>query len=311
MTSSEGSSWRVGTPLSTELTPTAVIARPDGAGLVLGYLEGSLHERRARAVLVDVTGAETSVVDAPGWFVSGQAEGDSVVALRGRAGPVFDLWRSDDFGRTWRDPLPCSAASLTRVCPMGGGEVWALGAETLGRWKGDAWQSIEPPAHIDHIDPIDHTRDRLFAIAGVPVLATPKGLHLWREARQAWGHRSVDGAHVRGMSFPFIATTAADGAVRLGRLEDAWVEWLGEVKGGADVANLSFARWDGDGNRAVQLLLVPKEQGRGLVLVRSAPQGGLVTEKLAIPHASWADISGARGVLGLTLDRRPLQSGPS
>lgn len=312
MTSSEAASsgWRLGPRLPSHLTPCTVLAHDDGSGLVFGYVEAAnLSQRRAHAVRISAGGQGTLALDLEGWFVAAFANGNDVVAVRARPGPVFDRLRSRDGGATWSAPTPGAATSVTQVVATGPDETWVLGANCLGRWRGDRWEDMPPPS------PMDHTRVRLFNAGGTALLATPSGLYLWREARGAWGLRGLDGAHVRGMASPFVAARGPGGNLRIGRLEMFWVDWIGELHGDADVAALAWAPWrrdDPTSALAVQLLLVPHapDVHPGLILVRSAPSGGFVVEQISVPpDASWAGVSGARGVLALTVDRRPLQCG--
>jgi hypothetical protein len=235
-------------------------------------------------------------------------EGAASTGRHALPGPRFTLLRLHAPSATWQAPLSTPATSLTSICGLGPAETWALGAEHLGRWRAGTWEDIAPPA------PIDHRSDRLFALDGGAVLATRRGLHLWRDAQSGWGHRDVDGIHVRGLASPFIAARGAGGAVRIGRLDGAWVDWLGQVQGGADVVRFTWAPWPGvlSARRAMQLLLVPHdtEAHQGLVLVRSQPGGGFAVMRLSVPpDGAWAGVAGAAGLLAISADRRPIQLG--
>ena len=308
--STEPEGWRIGGQLPAALTPTVVLAGSDGSGLVCGWwgsLAGPLAERRLRVHRVSASGAAEQVLDDDGWVAAGHRRGDRVALLQVRPGPTWFLRLSDDGGWTWTEAQATAAASLSHVHLLDGGEVWGLGARVLGRWTPTGWEEIDVP--VDQLDPHRH---RLAGAGSTPVLLGPHGLLLWREATRTWASRRAGGAHVRALSGSYVAARGSQGAVRLGRLSEAWVEWLGAVEGGADVAAMVQAPWSTSGPLALQLLLVPGDPTRtpGLVLVRSLPEGGLAVERLKLPSSpGWVGISGPRGVLAVTLDRRLLQSG--
>jgi hypothetical protein len=203
----------------------------------------------------------------------------------------------------WVELGEIPAQSVTSALIMGPDEVWLLGADTLIRWKMGEFEAVSAPGRRDS------TRDRLFRVGEQLVLGTPAGLFLSRDDGQRWGHRNVDGAHVRALAFPYLAAVH-DGRVRLGRLEGAFVEWLGEVTDPGDPLSMGWtARPSG---AAMQLALVPDDPAAhpGLALAASHPDGGFVTSLLALPpNEAWLSVAGDKGALALTETRRILQAG--
>lgn len=300
MTSSDRA-WRFGAGHLGDLTPEQVIAQPDGSGWVFGWRGGpaaALGERTGVIVRVDAAGQVTTTWEGAGWVRAGSIGPGAGFAVVGHPGPRFSLLRTTD-GARWEDLGELPLASATTVLTISKDEAWILGAEGLCRWAGAA-APVRGPGERDS------TRDRLFRVGDAAVLATPDGLWIARDGGARWGHRHVDGAHVRALASPYVAARHG-GRLRIGRLTAAFVDWLGEVEGRGDPAALA---WEGG---AVQLAVVPDDPAEhpGLVLVASSPRGGFERALLHLPPAAaWLGLAGARGVLAVTADRRLLQSGP-
>ena len=100
MTSSSPSpaGWRRTARLPLTLTPSAVCARPDGSGVVVGYeapdLAAPLARRRVSVLRVAADGRPTRILDTPGWAVAADLVGERLAMLMARPGPVFELWMS-------------------------------------------------------------------------------------------------------------------------------------------------------------------------------------------------------------------------
>lgn len=296
MTSSEagGRPWRVGGELPGDLVPERIVATRDGGGWIFG-------QRGAGGVVVAVgaDGAIRVAWEGPGWVRAGDWHGAGFAVRGERVGgrPRFSLLRSLD-GARWDDLGVVPASSVTAVLAVGPEEAWMLGAREIVRWAG-GFQAVASPGERDS------TRDRLFRAGGTVALAATDGLWLAREDGTRWGHRDVDGAHVRALASPYVAATRG-GALHVGRLDRAWVDWIGRVEGGPDALDLA---WEGG---AVQIAALPPDPARepGVLLIDSRPAGGFGTTLLRVPGPGWLGIAGARGALGVTVDRRLLQAGP-
>jgi hypothetical protein len=301
MTSSEpGRAWRGGSYVPADFVPEAVVAEPDGAGWLHGWRGGPAVELRTGVILrVTAAGVVTEEWSSPGWIRAGDRRGHVGFAVWARPGPVFTLLRAASDG-AWSEIGPIPAASVTQVRAVGPDEAWMLGAKGLVVWAGGAFRSVEPPA------PIDVTRDRVFTVANTLTLATHTGLHLARDGGRRWGHRAVDG-HVRALAFPYCVADRG-GRLCFGKLDAAFVDWVGTVEGEGDPVAFSWA------GGAMQLALAPRDPARhpGLLLVASAPGGGFTTSLLRVPPTEgWIGLAGAGGALALAADRRLLQSGPT
>lgn len=299
VTSSEmgGRAWRTGGALPPDFVAERVVATPDGGGWIFGQRGGGTTGVIAS---VHTGGAVTIAWEGSGWVRSGDWYGAGF-AVRGEfvgGSPRFSLLRGRD-GKAWEDVGVIPASSVTHVVAVGPEEAWVLGAQGIVRWAG-AFQQIPSPGERDS------TRDRLFRVGATVALAAPDGLWLAREDGQRWGHRDIDGAHVRAVSSPYVAALRGE-TIHVGRLTRAWVDWIGHIEGNpADPLELA---WE-DG--AVQLSAVPRDPERdpGVLLFDSRPEGGFGTSLVRVPGPSWLGIAGARGALAVTLQRRILQAGP-
>ena len=297
--------WRLGAQAPAGFVPERIVAQPDGSGLMFGWRGGPGPVDRVGVILrVYADGGLRTVWEGPGWVRAGDLLDGAGFAVVGHPGPRFTLLRavSVDVGG-WVELGEIPAQSVTSALIMGPDEVWLLGADTLIRWKAGEFEAKSAPGRRDS------TRDRLFRVGDQLVLGTPEGLFLSRDDGQRWGHRNVDGAHVRALAFPYLAAVQ-DGRVRLGRLEGAFVEWLGDVTDPGDPLSMGWtARPLG---AAMQLALVPDDPAAhpGLAIAASHPDGGFVTSLLALPpNESWLGVAGDKGALALTETRRVLQAG--
>ncbi|GDX81253.1 hypothetical protein LBMAG42_30640 [Deltaproteobacteria bacterium] len=293
--------WRVGGPVPPDFVPMQVVAAPDGSGWLFGWRGGEpLSERQGSILAVSAEGAVSVAWSGPGWVRCASMRGSAGFAVQGRPGPVFTLLAASEGGR-WRDVGPIPAGSVTSVLAVDAEEAWLSGAGGLLRYFRGAFTQVSAPGDRDS------TRERLFLAGEQVVLATPAGLHLAREGGARWGHRDMEGAHVRALAFPYIAAVR-EGRVEIGRLEPAFVSWLGVVGGEGDPAALAWA------GKAMQLALVPANPraNPGMILVASNPAGGFSTTLLKLPPTEgWIGLSGAKGALALAASRELLQSGPS
>lgn len=307
MTSSErrpDRAWRIRGRLDEDVVPEQVSARPDGSGWVFGWRAGPEPEARQGVILrVAADGTPTVTWTNPGWVRAGAFAEGVGFAVWGLPGPRFHLLRTVD-GHTWTDLGTIPAPSVTAVLALRPDEAWLLGAGSLLRWTG-AFHAVTPPADVDS------TRDRLLRVADQVVFASPSGLWLARDAGARWGHRGVEGAHLRAIDFPYCAAVRADG-IAIGRLDGAFVDWLGTVQGEGDP--VAFGWDERTGNPRMQLAIVPHDPGRhpGIALAASHPDGGFATSLVKLPpNAAWFGLAGGRGFLGVAADRRLLQSGPT
>lgn len=297
MTSSER--WRIGGPLPRDLTPMQVQANPDGSGWIFGW-QGPANPEERQGVIVGITaqGQVQSQWHSPGWVRSGHLHNGTGFAVWAQPGPRFTLLHSSD-GNHWEDYGPIPAKSITQVLSMGPQEAWLLGADHLLRWQAGQWTHPQPPQAPDS------SRDRLLRVADQLILATPTGLYLPRKEGQQWGHRGVEGAHIRSLSYPYISALH-NGRAKVGRLEGAFVEWLGHIEGPGDPIQLG---WQGG---QMQLALIPHDlaQHPGILHINSRPEGGFETCLLNIPpQEGYLGLAGAHGLLAVAADRRLLQAG--
>lgn len=293
--------WRVGGSVPADFVPMQVVARSDGSGWLFGWQGGqALGERRGAILNVSAAGAVNLAWSGAGWVRCGSVRAGAGFAVQARPGPVFTLLSNVE-GRAWRALEPIPAESITAVLTVSADEAWLSGAGVLLRYSGGAFTRVSAPSEGDS------TRERLFLVGGQVALATPGGLFLARRGGDRWGRRDMEGAHVRALEFPYIAAVR-DGRVEIGRLEPAFVSWLGAVEGEGDPAAIG---WLGG---AMQLALVPTNPraNPGMILVASAPAGGFSTSLLKIPPTeAWIGIAGPKGALALATSRELLQSGPS
>jgi hypothetical protein len=300
MGASIGLEWCSSERIQTQFTPKVVLANSDSSGLILGR-EGS-SERRARALVVTNDGAHEFSFDQPGWFVAGARSDNQVAAALATAGPEFWLVRSGDGGVSWSAPEASSALTVTHVAIIGA-DVWALGVQTLGRWRGGEWQEMPSPVEINSI------HDRVVGFGVIPVLLTSSGLYLWNEEREEWVSRAVGGRHIKEVSFPFFVSQRAGELVEIGKLQGSEVVDLGTLQLPANVHAFSWGQWPNSENRAVQMVVRPTsaDKAGAVVIVRSADTGGFAIESLSIPGPDWVGISGATGLLAMSVDRRIVQ----
>jgi len=282
-----------------------VVARPDGTGMVCGKEEeGAAIYRADRDVLHRVfRGAGevvTGAIDAAdhAWAVVGTRIAEDV------PGSTWALWTATPPWEEWVEAGPIPAESVTQVLPASDGALWVLGARTLLRSEdgGQQWSEVPPPGAED----INWVTDRLFLTGGQVVLGTPEGLYIAREGGK-WGRRHVDGTHVRGLSGPFVAARMGR-EVRIGRLEGAFVEWLGTVEGEMDPTALEVE------GRTMQMLGIPAdpEKHPGLVLLedRGKDKGFTASLIRVPPWRDWMGIAGARGALAVSHLRTVIASEP-
>jgi hypothetical protein len=292
--------WRSSERIKTRFTPKVVLAKGDSSGLFLGRDGGS--ERSAQALVVANDGSYKFSFDAPGWFVAGARSGDQVAAALATTGPKFSLVRSSDGGATWSAPEASSAVTVTRVAIVGD-DVWALGVDTLGRWRGADWEEIPSPVQINSI------HDRVVGFGEIPVLLTESGLYLWSEARREWVNRDLGGRHIRDVAFPFFVSHRSGDLVEIGKLEGREVVDLGTLQLPSNVHGFSWGHWPNSENRAVQMVVRPTsaEKAGSVVLVRSSRTGGFSIESLRVPGPDWVGISDTTGLLAMSVDRRIIQ----
>lgn len=293
--------WRVGGPVPGDFVPMQVVAEANGSGWLFGWQGGqALRDRRGAILSVSAAGAVHVAWSGAGWVRCGSVRAGAGFAVQARPGPVFTLLSQVE-GGAWREVAPVPAESITAVLTVSADEAWLSGAGVLLRYFGGAFHKVSAPSEGDS------TRERLFLVGDQVALAAPAGLFLAREGGVRWGRRDMEGAHVRALEFPYIAAVR-DGRVEIGRLEPAYVSWIGAVEGEGDPAGIG---WFGG---AMQLALVPANPraNPGMILVASAPAGGFTTTLLKIPPTeAWMGIAGARGALALAASRELLQSGPS
>ena len=292
--------WRAVGHAPPDFVPEQIYARPDGSGLIGGWTGADVGSRTGMILEVSAAGAVDVAWSGPGWVRSLDYRGDTCFAivggLRGPE-PRFSLLRGA--GRVWTDLGEVPAASVTAVRAVGPEEAWMVGAGSLCRWNGDFASMVAPGER-------DGTTDRLFLAGDQLVLATPAGLWLPRDGGARWARREADGAHIRALSFPYVAAPRG-GGIAIGKLEPAWLSWIGTVQGPGDPIALTWA------GGAMQMAVAPADPGatKGIVLVSSHPDGGFATSLLRVPpHEAWIGLSGARGALALAADRRVLQAGP-
>lgn len=293
--------WRTGGPAPLDFVPMQVQAASDGSGWGFGWRGGeALSDRQACILRVSAAGAVVAAWSGPGWVRCGNLRGRVGFAVQARPGPVFTLLAGGEDGG-WREVAPIPAESITAVLTVSADEAWLIGAGVLLRYFNGLFTNVVSPGSGDP------TRERLFLVADQVALATAAGFFLAREGGRRWGRRDMEGAHVRALQFPYIAALR-DGRVEIGRLEPAFVSWIGVVEGQGDPASLA---WSGG---AMQLVLAPADPRAhpGMILVASAPTGGFSTTLLKIPpNEAWIGIAGAKGALALAASREWLQSGPS
>gem|GEM_PF-6732540 len=300
MSSDNDLEWRSSDRILTRFTPKVVLANCDSSGLFLGRVGDS--ERRAQALFVANDGTYKFSFDAPGWFVAGARSGDQIAAALATTGPKFSLVRSSDGGATWSSPVASSAVTVTHVAIVGA-DVWALGVETLGRWRGGDWEEIPSPVQINSI------HDRVVGFGEIPVLLTDSGLYLWNEARREWVNRVMGDKHIRDVAFPFFVSHRSGDLIEIGKLEGREVVDLGTLQLPANVHAFSWGQWPKSENRAVQMVVRPTsaDKAGAVVLVRSAQTGGFAVESLSVPGPDWVGISDATGLLAMSVDRRIIQ----
>ena len=304
MTSSEpDEGWLIGECGKLPLNCRAVTARPDSSGFVAGTPRDSMGSGLEAAVFhVSSLGEPRELFRRSGMALDVH-QADGVVALLvSTDGPVFHLHLSSDDGESWSDAIATSASSLRSVCCIGG-EVWAIGSETVGRWRDGVWEGLPQPT------PINSRKCSLHSVAGTTVLATPEGLFIWREKERRWGRRAVEGAEVCGFQFPYVIGRHR-GAVRVGELEKAWVNWMGAVEGNGGVVGFSWGTWEGGESKALQVLMsqsgVP--QFGALTLLHSRPEGGFASRTLPLsPDGRNVGIAGATGLLGVMANGSTIQ----
>lgn len=292
--------WRAVGRAPTGFVPEQIYAEPDGSGLIGGWSGADVAHRRGMILAVSATGEVVVEWEGHGWVRALDRRGDTCFAILGRVadgGPGFNLLRGA--AGSWSDLGEIPAVSVTSVCAVGPDEAWMLGAGALCRWDGQ-FSVVDAPGERDG------TTDRLFLAGEQLVLATPAGLWLPRDGGARWVRREADGAHIRALSFPYVAAPRAAG-IGIGRLEPAWLSWIGNVEGRGDPIALA---WAGTG---MQMAIAPADPRAhpGILLVSSDPAGGFSTTLLHIPpQDAWIGLAGARGALALTADRRVLQAGP-
>ena len=292
--------WYSSERIQTRFTPKVVLANGDSSGLFLGRVGDS--ERRAQALVVAKDGAYKFSFDEPGWFVAGARSGDQVAAALATTGPKFSLVRSSDGGATWSAPKASSAVTVTHVAIVGD-DVWALGVDTLGRWRDGDWEEIPSPVQINSI------HDRVVGFGEIPVLLTESGLYLWSEGRREWVNRDLGGRHIRDVAFPFFVSHRSGDLVEIGKLEGREVVDLGTLQLPSNVHGFSWGHWPNSENRAVQMVVRPTsaEKAGSVVLVRSSRTGGFSIESLRVPGPDWVGISDTTGLLAMSVDRRIIQ----
>jgi hypothetical protein len=284
-------------------SPRCVLARTDGTGMVCGREEDAAAIYRADREALHRVFIGTGVVVAAAydaadnvWAVVGTRIADDV------AGSTWALWTAAPPWEEWAEAGPITGESATQVVPAPDGALWLLGARTLLRSEdgGQQWSEIPPPG----TEEVNWVTDRLFLSGGHVVLGTPEGLFIAREEGQ-WGRRHVDGTHVRGLSGAFVAAQMGR-ETRIGRLEGAFVEWLGKVEGEMDPMAFEV-----DG-RSLQMLGIPAdpEKHPGLVLLEDQKKGFTTSLIRVPPWRDWMGIAGARGALAVSHVRTVIASEP-
>jgi len=297
--------WRDVGQLPATFTPRCVVARPDGTGLVCGKQQGEAAIYRADRAAVDRVFAGTGQAVAAAfdptvtaWSVVGTRKAEDA------EGSTYALWKAEPPWEAWSDMGPIPGESATQVLPSPDGAIWVLGAHTLLRSidGGQNWDAVPPPRQND----LNWVTDRLFLAGRHMVLGTPEGLFVAREGGE-WGRRHVDGAHVRGLSGAIVAARMGR-ETKLGRLEGAFVEWLGQVEGEMDPMALVVE------GRSMQMLGIPAdpEKHPGLVLLEDqGTEKGFTTTLVRVPPwRDWMGIAGARGALAVSVTRTVMASEP-
>ncbi|MBW2255754.1 MAG: hypothetical protein JRI25_14295 [Deltaproteobacteria bacterium] len=294
--------WRDVGQLPATFTPRCVVARPDGTGLVCGKQDGdaAIHraDRDALHQVFEGTGEVVAAAFGPedtAWAVVGTRKGANV------EGSTYALWKAEPPWETWNEAGPLPGESATQVLVAPDGTIWVLGAETLLQSEdGVGWEAVPPPG----VQAVNWVTDRLFLAGARVVLGTPEGLYIAGDGGK-WGRRHVDGAHVRGLSGAIVAARMGK-KTRIGRLEGAFVEWLGDIAGEMDPQAVVAK------GRSIQILGIPAdpEKHPGLVLLEDrGTDNGFTTTLIRVPPwRDWMGIAGARGALAVSVVRTVMAS---